>query len=338
MPARLAAPPKVAIVVVNWNNIVATERALAALRRLDYPHHEIIIVDNGSREPLPEAAPFVGAGMRLIRSPTNLGYSGGNNLAIRAALATGAAYVWLFNNDATCPPDTLSRLVAACEADARLGLVSPLIVDADGIGVQVGCGRLDRALPAYEPIYDLDGARALHASGDPDITLTGAALLVRRAVIERIGLLDEAMFAYWEDIDYSIRAIDAGFRTAIVFEATTLHAAKDTHRDPDGAGPHYYYYMARNEFRLWARHATWLGRLRAFRWATARALRMAGRLRTSQRIEATLVGLWDGWRGRGGAYDPARRLPWLLGAWIAPASLRPQLVTTLYDRSSSAVR
>jgi len=300
------AQPRVVIAVLNWNDTATTLRAVASLRDVDYRNFGLIVVDNGSAEPIGPA--LAEAGVTVIESATNLGYAGGNNLALRRAFAEGADYVWLFNNDATCRAETLGRLVAVCEGDRAVGLVSPVVLDDDGSGrLQIGCGTFDLAVPRHLPSYDLETSRGFMETSPERITLSGAAMLIPRRVYEAIGGLDEALFAYWEDTDYSIRAALAGYRNVLVSDAIVYHPAKRV-GEAAAIRPHFYYYMARNEIRLWRKHARPARALRAMVWVVRR---QAGLLRGArvEVVEAIVAGLWDGVRGVGGAFVAGRRAP-----------------------------
>src|SRR5512136_2486548 len=99
--------PSVAVIVLNWNGTDDTLECLSSLALLDYPHCEIIVVDNGSqpspRQVITREFPLV----TYIETGTNLGYAGGNNVGIRHALAVGHAYVFVLNNDTIVERDVL---------------------------------------------------------------------------------------------------------------------------------------------------------------------------------------------------------------------------------------
>jgi len=293
--------PRVTAIVLHWQSRTDTLACLACLRAQDYPATSVSVVDNADDLTLPAAA-----GVALHRPGRNLGYSGGNNLAIRAALADGADYVWLLNSDATAAPDTLARLVAAAEADPRIGLASPLIArDGGGCefsGYEFAGALLDMAAGSYRATEDAAEGADWQARHPDRFVLTGTALLLRRALIERIGLLDERFFAYWEDIDYAWRCLRAGFATRMVGEAAVRHATK-----PAAAldRPQYRYLMARNELLFWRKHRPGLAAARPVLWTLRRELRRAAAQRRTPTGEAILAGLWHGLRGRGGAPDAA---------------------------------
>lgn len=296
--------PSVAIVVLNWNGLADTLRCIASLERQSYPNFRILVVDNGSTDGSVAALRALGGRVTLIESRENLGYTGGNNLAIREALGDDYGYIWLFNNDAVAEPDTLARLIAVCEADPGIGLASPLVRDdGDPAIIHFAGGRFDLNAPVYEPTEDLDQARAWQTADPGRMALWGTAMLARRALVDRIGLLDERIFAYWEDIDYSIRSARAGFRNVMVFDTAIFHAAKPTIRSPEEVKPYYFYFMTRNEILMWRKFCRPVKFLKSVRWTLGRQLRQIERMKDSPaHVDAVLDGIWDGLRGKGGGY------------------------------------
>lgn len=308
-------PPLVVVVVLNWNKWQLTLDCLQSLGRLTYANFRIFLIDNGSTDDSLAHFQDLPRQVTLFANADNLGYTGGNNMAMRRALAEGADYVWLVNNDAAATPDSLSLLVAAAERDPALGMVSPLLKGTEGdtefnpAGLLV---HLDR--PALDVTTDAETARRWQNAMPDRFALAGTALLVRRALIERIGGFDDRLFAYDEDIDLSIRCVQAGFRNAMEFAAVVHHHPRPAAAtDARVVAPHVYYFMTRNDILLWRKHCTRRRAWKAALWVLHRRLghirdwQLRGR--HDQVVEAMLSGLWDGWRGVGGGYDPHRRMP-----------------------------
>jgi GT2 family glycosyltransferase len=303
--------PLVYIVILNWNGLQDTMRCVASLEQQVYVNYRILIIDNGSTDGSAEALKGLGERVSLIENPNNLGYTGGNNRAMREAFDRGADYVWLFNNDAVAEPDTLSRLIAVCEADPRIGLASPLVrEEEDHNAIQFACGLFDLGTPAYTPCYAIEQAREWQKNFPNRIALVGTAMLVRRAVFEKIGVLDDRIFAYWEDIDYSIRSALAGFLNIMVFETSIFHPSKSTITSPNDVSSHYYYFMTRNEILMWRTFCRPRLVLKAVLWVFRRQLQQIQRMPENVAgLNAVLAGLWDGCLGVGGGYNPNRRMP-----------------------------
>ncbi|MGH2609781.1 MAG: glycosyltransferase family 2 protein [Tepidiformaceae bacterium] len=214
-------PPLVSVIVVNWNGEAYLEECLASLARQSYSDLEVIVVDNGSTDSsLALLRAAASERVTVIEARRNLGFAGGNNLGIRAAMGT---YVALLNTDAVAEPGWVEALVRGASADPRVGMCASkiflygqpgvldgagLLISADGIGR--GRGRLERDGPAF--------------AREEDVLLpSGCAALYRRAMLDEIGVFDEEFFAYCEDSDLGLRARIAGWRCRYVPEAVVYH-------------------------------------------------------------------------------------------------------------------
>lgn len=217
-PAVLESNPKVACVVLNWNRWADTIECLNALKQCIYRQLSLIIVDNGSTDDSVGRIQRAHPDVLMLESGKNLGFAGGNNIGIRYALAHGADYIWLLNNDTKPAQDALSELVAKALADERLGAVASICYYADApymvqawagsrVNLWIGYGRLCK-----EPHED----DWLHS-------LNGTSMLISRAALEDVGLLDEGFFLYWEDTEFSLRLRKKGWRIAAAPGSHVLH-------------------------------------------------------------------------------------------------------------------
>lgn len=305
--------PRVAIVILYWNDGAATLACLDALQNTDYPNYTVIIVDNGSRDGSAQRIRDLGS-VDLIANPTNLGYTGGVNVGIERAMADGADYVWLLNSDATTQPDVLSRLVATAEADPAIGLVSPVFHDPDRPSVPEFClGRFDPVSRYASQTDDPAVAMDWQQNHPQQVLLLGTALLIRRHLIEAVGVLDPNYFAYVEDVDYCLRAVAAGFRTVAVPQAVVFHKFKQPVTSPDSVPPYLHYFITRNYLLLWRKLPRPMLLRKAMLWFLYQRLGQIERMQdVPLAVDAVLSGLWDGLRGIGGPYRPDRPPPWVL--------------------------
>ncbi|MFQ5472790.1 MAG: glycosyltransferase family 2 protein [Dehalococcoidia bacterium] len=233
--------PLVSVVILNWNGIADTRECLESLKSVSYPHMRIILVDNGSEND--EAGKLdseFGEMAELIRSDENLGFAGGANLGIRQAMDDGAEYVLLLNNDTIVDPEFLSRMVdsvrplpdfaAACPTAYFHGQRDVIYSTGGSVSLwrgsarQIGRGKRMRAGRAK--IVERDYA-------------DGVCMLMSRAAIGEVGLLDEDYFSYWEETDWCARAREIGLKCYYVPDATVWHKAARS-REPD-AGFQYLY-------------------------------------------------------------------------------------------------
>ena len=122
--------PKVAIIILDWNGWPDTEECLRSLQKLDYPDFEIILIDNGSKQRFPDiGSQFDDLRIIQVKNEKNLGFTGGNNQGIEMAMDREVDYVLLLNNDTVVESDFLSKMLAAGEADKRVGMIGPVIYD-----------------------------------------------------------------------------------------------------------------------------------------------------------------------------------------------------------------
>lgn len=303
--------PKVAIIILNWNATEETLRCLSSLEVSDYPNDEIIVVDNASTGLPPETIKKKFPDAILIKNDHNLGYAGGNNIGIKHAFKNGAQYVWLLNNDTKVEPQTLSELIKAAETDTRLGLLSPVIYHfADPEKIQ-SCGAyLDRDNLRIRYLKDLDTLKTI---SENNLCLWGTALLVKRAVIERIGYIDEDFFAYHEDFEYSLRALRHGFLNRTVLGSRLWHKSHNVLVDEIKVDrPHCIYYKTRNEYWLWLRNLRGAKRIKFFFKYLADIVRGCGyykEVNFPAGYNACLVGMKDAFQRRGGVWIEGTSFP-----------------------------
>jgi len=325
-PPVQADAPLVATIVLNWRDCDDTIRCVTAAAKTDYPNQRIYLLDNGADEVSRVTLSSLSTIATLLESPVNLGYTGGNNAAIRRALDDGADYVWLLNSDSVPGSSVLGALVDSAEADPQAGIVSPLICDpACNPRFEFAGAVADLTNCLIETTIDCETGRDMQTRFPDRFVLVGTGMLIRRALIERIGLLDDRLFAYYEDTDYSIRSLRAGFHNIINFGTELYHRTKPLVREP-----HAYYYMNRNVILMWCKIAGRRGKRRAVADVTHRALRDLERFGKDhpRQAQAALAGLWDGMLGRTGQYEPTRRMPWPIEKMLRA---RPALFRKILD-------
>lgn len=246
----------VAAVVLNWNQPVDTVECVQSLLELNHPSFWVIVVDNGSTDDsVSHLQSVFGESIDLVTTSTNLGFSGGNNEGIRHALAHGAEYIILVNNDTVAKDANLiTVLVDAFRRDPKIGLACPTILYAE-----------NPAVPWYAGAsYSLwkGGGKHHQRFCDADRPIdtgyaTGCCIMASRPVIETVGFLDETFFLYEEDVDWSLRAKKAGFRIVYVPATTILHKVSRSSGAAGNDGTYSaktVYYKFRNHILLVRKH------------------------------------------------------------------------------------
>jgi GT2 family glycosyltransferase len=243
--------PLVTTVILNTNRRDDTLECLASLHRGSYARHSIIVLDNASTDGSKAAISTAFSDVRVIELSENRGYAGNNNVGISAAMAQGADWVFILNEDTTLAPDCVARLVAAGERDPRVGVVGPLVLHHDEPGViQSAGGRIDRFWNAWHTGQNELATAAAPSPHQVD-WISGCAILVRRAVIEQVGMLDERFFYYWEETEWCLRARRAGWTILNVSEARLWHKGVQRDYQPK---PAVSYYNTRNQLLMMHKH------------------------------------------------------------------------------------
>ncbi|WP_239187379.1 glycosyltransferase family 2 protein [Candidatus Nitrotoga sp. HW29] len=260
---NIQVPPNVAIVVLNWNGANDTLECLNSLVSLTYPNFSVIVVDNGSTDNSlgklrAYSSPFP---LVLLETGKNLGYAGGNNVGTRHALEHGADFVLLLNNDTTVAPDLLEQLINAAQRSPDAGVFSARVMYFDNPDlVWFDGARWNESSLRLE--WPGQGAREAELSTmdrDTDYAC-GAALFFRAEVARKIGLLDEAFFLVWEEVDWCFRARKAGWHNKVVAAAKVWHKIGVSFGSE--SSPLRTYFSIRNQLLWFSRHASLSARLR----------------------------------------------------------------------------
>jgi GT2 family glycosyltransferase len=238
-------------VILNTNRRQDTLECLDSLAANGYEHHSIIVLDNASTDGSADAIRSVHPGVRVLPLSQNFGYAGNNNVGIEAALAGGADWVFVLNEDTILAPDCLARLVEAGERDERIGIVGPMVYHHNEQNViQSAGGKLSRDWTAFHL-----GENALDegqfAGTHPVDWISGCAILVRRSVIEDVGMIDARYFYFWEETEWCLRAGRAGWKIVHVPEAKLWHKGVQRDYRPK---PTVTYYATRNRLMTLAKH------------------------------------------------------------------------------------
>lgn len=219
------------IVVLNYNTARLLGDCLGSVQRCA-PDSPVVVVDNASTDGSAALVPRDFASVRLIVTPTNLGFPRGANLGLSTALSSGAEFVLFLNADTVMLPSTIPPLLQVAQDHPRAAALGPAHIRPDH---RVVASAFPDPTPARELARNLLFtdvlASRLHLgpwrgrSGPPVAVdwLMGAALLFRRQSLEEVGLFNESRFMYWEDWDWCFRARKAGWQILLVPESRILH-------------------------------------------------------------------------------------------------------------------
>ncbi|OGN52716.1 MAG: hypothetical protein A2Z85_01495 [Chlamydiae bacterium GWA2_50_15] len=243
MPANA---PLIFIIILNWNGKDDTLACLASLQSVFYAPFRIVVVDNGSSDGSIDAIESAYPAVALLKNQENLGFAEGNNIGAQFALKEGADWIFLLNNDTVVEPGILSAFSAHFQThpNSSLSGAVPFLFDQKSLTLDHLGGRWN----AKKAQFDLIGKGApFHEelfSRLPELDYAcGCSLMIRRDVVEKIGLFDARFFLLWEEADFCLRAKRAGFLLSICKEALLRHKVSASFV---GGKPQSRYYWWRN--------------------------------------------------------------------------------------------
>ena len=214
--------PLVSSITVNYNQTQVTLELLASLRQITYPDFEVIVVDNASREDPSPAIRAEFSEVKVIVSSENLGFAGGNNLALSEAKGK---YLLYLNNDTEVSPDFLEPLVKTMEDNPKIGVCSPKIrffYKPNTIQYAGSSPLHSLRIASYTYGYGQEDKGQFNLTGPTNLA-HGAAMIVSREVIEKAGKMPEEFFLYYEELDWCEIIKRAGYQIYYVSESLVLH-------------------------------------------------------------------------------------------------------------------
>lgn len=249
--------PLISIITVNYNQPQLTCELLKSVSALNYANIEVIVIDNGSAENPADMIASTYPNVKFIRSESNLGFAGGNNLGIKAA---NGKYLFLVNNDTELSPDVLNILLPLFNQYPGVGVISPKICyyhsnsDTENAPIIQYVG--------YTPVNPYTARNSTIGEFEPDvgqyqhITETpyahGAAMLISRQAIEQAGLMPENYFLYYEELDWCEQIRRAGFTILVAPTAVVYHKESMTVGKTSALKT---YYLTRNRILFMRRNA-----------------------------------------------------------------------------------
>ena len=257
------AQPLVITVILNTNRRADTLDCLQSLTQSSYPNSRIMVLDNASTDGSVAAIRSAFPAVQSLQLAENLGYAGNNNVGIKAGLEQGADWVLVLNEDTIVDPACLAELVRVGESDPRIGIVGPMVYHhGEPTIIQSAGGRLGRYWESQHIAQNETDTQQFRAPHTVD-WISGCAILVRRAVIEQVGMLDERFFYYWEETEWCLRARRGGWQILHVPQAKLWHKGVQRDYRPK---PSVAYYNTRNRLFMLQKHRAPLG-VRAIAWA-----------------------------------------------------------------------
>lgn len=242
---------QLSVIILNWNSTAATIRRVEQVSQWRRLTPTVWVVDNASTDDADQIS-LRCPSAQLLRSAVNLGFAGGNNLAIRAALRAGSRVILLLNSDAEIDEAGVASLMQLMESVPTLGMIGPCINEFDGQRSAIYAGGQNIAFHLNTRFQVASPPARIVSAVD---YVPGAAALIRRDLFLKAGLFDERYFFSGEIADLCMRARRCGFECGV---ATRIMAQHDTRITDSRRGTLYAYYSLRNRLLYVRKFHSWL--------------------------------------------------------------------------------
>jgi len=241
--------PKVGIIVLNWNGKEDTSHCIESIEKIQYSNLEIVIVDNGSSDDSCATFKKKFPACTLLETGKNLGYTGGNNVGIEYGLKQGFDYFLILNNDTIVDENIVEGFLEVFNSHPNAGVVGAKVylMDDPERFDHLG-GNWNSKTNRFDMVahHILDDHKSFESPRELDYVV-GAAIMIDRTVIEKIGPLDARFFLYVDETDFCYRAKNAGFSVISAPNAKIWHKVSASFF---GGKPHSNYFATRNRL-LW---------------------------------------------------------------------------------------
>ncbi len=253
--------PKVSIIILNWNGWEDTLECLESLYQITYPNYEVIVVDNDSKnqsvKKIKSWAEKAPERLLIIENDKNYGFTGGNNIAINQILKKGRSeYILLLNNDTVVDKNFLTELIKVAEKKENIGILGSKIYYYNFQGRKDVIQSVGTKVNLYTARFSNYGNKQIDKKQFENNKfvdcICGACLLIKREVVQDIGLLNNIFFAYFEDVDWGLRAKKKGYQVTCVPNSKIWHKeGMSLKKAPEIS----LYYCTKNAFLIEKIHA-----------------------------------------------------------------------------------
>jgi GT2 family glycosyltransferase len=211
--------PAVSIIILNYQRGADTLECLDSISYIDYPNYEVIVVDNGSTDDSLTEIRKRYPRVRIIENGRNLGFAEGNNAGIRQSTSP---YVLLLNDDVVVEKEILKDLIEAAQADPKTGIAGPAVMYQETPDLIWSAGGKVNTFGYTSHLGKGQKIESYRSSRYVDY-IVGCAILIKREVLNKVGLLDAEYFYYFEDTDFCFRARKANYYCLYVPSPTCRH-------------------------------------------------------------------------------------------------------------------
>jgi len=249
--------PSIAIIIINWKKYELTRNCINSVEKSSFKNFKIILIDNESQNDFSDEI-NKNEKIYIIKNENNEGFARANNQGIKYSLKNGFDYVLLLNNDTVITNNLLDSLIKQSN-NLNQKIVQPLILNYDGTKIWNSGGSINNFFGTFKTLKKGESFKGLKSNIDFTDWFTGCCVLIKSEVFNDIGYFDERFFAYYEDIDFSIRLNANGYSVAMMNDSYLKHiesaSSKSINQSEGNLSPNVHYLNIRNHILLLKKHS-----------------------------------------------------------------------------------
>ena len=249
--------PSIAIIIINWKKYELTRNCINSVEKSSFKNFKIILIDNESKKEFSDEI-NTNDKIHLIKNENNEGFARANNQGIKYSLKNGFDYVLLLNNDTLITNNLLDSLIKQSNI-LNQKIIQPLILNYDGTKIWNAGGTINNFFGTFQTHKKGESFKNFKSNIDFTEWFTGCCVLIKSEVFYDIGYFDENFFAYYEDIDFSIRLKANGYSIAMMNDSYLKHfesaSSKSNNQSEGNLSPYVHYLNIRNHILLLKKHS-----------------------------------------------------------------------------------
>ena len=248
---------KIAIIIINWKKYDFTLSCIDSVLKSSYKNFKIVLIDNESQKDLSNEFEK-NKNIHIIKNEKNEGFARANNQAIKYSIKNGFDYILLLNNDTIIKYDLLGSLIKQSNT-LNQQIIQPLILNYDGSKIWNAGGTINNFFGTFHTLKKGKIFKNFKSNSCLTEWFTGCCVFINTDIFKDIGYFDERFFAYYEDIDFSIRLKKMGYSIALMTDSHLQHyesaSSKSINKTEGNLSPYVHYLNIRNHILLLKKHS-----------------------------------------------------------------------------------
>ena len=251
------ADKKIAVIIINWKKYDFTLNCIHSVLKSSYKNFKIILIDNESQNRFSDEINKSNK-IHIIKNEKNEGFACANNQGIRFSIKNGFDYVLLLNNDTLIKNDLIDSLIQQSSI-LNQKVIQPLILNYDGTKIWNAGGKINNFFGTFETLKKGKSFKNFKSNRNLTEWFTGCCVLIKSEIFNDIGYFDERFFAYYEDVDFSLRLKKMGYSIALMTDSYLQHyesaSSKSLNKIEGNLSPYVHYLNIRNHILLLKKHS-----------------------------------------------------------------------------------